>query len=352
MAPSISSINGTWSHGSSVIISGSGFLTKSPAAPLVWADFEEGVLEESPLSSGTLLYDNANLFTVNPRSRSVYCIGGTPLTSASSPVGTTNWGEVSRNVEVRVAPGGANPQIFGFCRRYYSENNMLRGTYGGDLGQYKVNRMGPNTGESAPDVILLSYINMGNDPNGIPEGILNYYMPEYYEVQYYGRREPPYQQWFTEEFIIDCGTYGEYDASAQYWENCNLIVNSSGFLGWSANGPHPNSWFCFQNYYSNYEGPSASAYAYFDDVYLDNTLSRVMLGNANTYDDCTIREPQIPSAWSTSSITATVNLGGLASSGSAWLYVVDSTGEVSSGEEITINAGESAPIGTPILSVR
>ena len=41
-APSISGVNGTVSHNQSVTISGSGFGTKSPAAPRVYSDFEDG----------------------------------------------------------------------------------------------------------------------------------------------------------------------------------------------------------------------------------------------------------------------------------------------------------------------
>src|SRR5262245_5388510 len=41
-APTISGTSGTYSTGQSIQLSGSGFGSKSPAAPYVWADFEGG----------------------------------------------------------------------------------------------------------------------------------------------------------------------------------------------------------------------------------------------------------------------------------------------------------------------
>jgi len=65
------------------------------------------------------------------------------------------------------------------------------------------------------------------------------------------------------------------------------------------------------------------AWRYFDDIYIDRTFSRVILGNAATYATCTILEPQIPSAWSATSITVEGNLGALTAD-SAWVYVFNS----------------------------
>ncbi len=65
-------------------------------------------------------------------------------------------------------------------------------------------------------------------------------------------------------------------------------------------------------------------YKYFDDLYFDTTFSRVELCNHATHTRATICEPQIPSAWSTGSITVTVNLGALTGD-TAYLYVFDSS---------------------------
>ncbi len=66
------------------------------------------------------------------------------------------------------------------------------------------------------------------------------------------------------------------------------------------------------------------AFRYFDDVYIDNTLARVVLANHIDIDQATIVEPQIPTAWQNLLITVTVNLGMLPPSGSTYLFVFDS----------------------------
>ena len=74
-----------------------------------------------------------------------------------------------------------------------------------------------------------------------------------------------------------------------------------------------------------------------DNIYIDNTPQRVEVGNASTWTACTHREIQIPSAWSSNSITFSVNQGAFTSGQQAYLYVVDSTGAVNaSGYPITI----------------
>src|SRR5574343_1607823 len=48
-APAISSISGSISHGSSITINGTGFGVKSPAAPYIWANFDDGSSQPSSL---------------------------------------------------------------------------------------------------------------------------------------------------------------------------------------------------------------------------------------------------------------------------------------------------------------
>jgi hypothetical protein len=64
-----------------------------------------------------------------------------------------------------------------------------------------------------------------------------------------------------------------------------------------------------------------------DDVYVDNTWARVVLGNAATLDACTRLEIQIPIKWSGNSVTIMARTGSAFSQGTtAYLYVVDSNG--------------------------
>jgi hypothetical protein len=96
------------------------------------------------------------------------------------------------------------------------------------------------------------------------------------------------------------------------------------------------------------EDGDVNAYQYFDDIYMDTTFSRVMLANNSNYDNATIIEPQIPSAWSSNSITFTANLGKFQDQGTAYLFVFDSNNtRNATGFPVTIGEGSgdsTAPV--------
>ncbi|HRC72046.1 MAG TPA: hypothetical protein PK880_05875 [Candidatus Competibacter sp.] len=83
----------------------------------------------------------------------------------------------------------------------------------------------------------------------------------------------------------------------------------------------------------------AGSYSY-DDVFIDHTRARVELGNTDTWSNSTIREVQIPTAWSDGSITVNINKGSF-TTGTAYLFVVDSAGNASKGYPITLSAGNT-----------
>ena len=105
--------------------------------------------------------------------------------------------------------------------------------------------------------------------------------------------------------------------------------------------------FSTQNYDNLYFGayfamdkytPTPQMWLYWDEVYIDTTQARVEIGNASSWSACTHREIQIPSSWSSSSISVTVNQGSFSDGGGAYLYVVDSNGNVNdSGRAITFD---------------
>ncbi len=82
---------------------------------------------------------------------------------------------------------------------------------------------------------------------------------------------------------------------------------------------------------------SDTAYTYSDDLYISHTQARVMIGDASTFENSHHREMQIPLDWSSTSIQIQFNPGSFAENAEAYLYVINSDGEVnSSGYAITI----------------
>ncbi len=97
---------------------------------------------------------------------------------------------------------------------------------------------------------------------------------------------------------------------------------------------------------------SDDAFRYFDDIYIDTSLARVMLANNSNYNQATVVEPQIPSAWSSNLITVKVNLGKFPSSGSAYLFVFDSNNNHNSvGYPVTIGGGNPPPAAPTALRI-
>jgi hypothetical protein len=83
---------------------------------------------------------------------------------------------------------------------------------------------------------------------------------------------------------------------------------------------------------------------YYADVYYDHSLARVILADKATYSQATILEPQIPSAWSGTQITATVNLGKLPDTGTAYLFVFAADGSANStGFPVTLGGSVEPP---------
>jgi hypothetical protein len=88
----------------------------------------------------------------------------------------------------------------------------------------------------------------------------------------------------------------------------------------------------------------ASNWRYFDDIYVDTTLQRVVIADKPVLSQARIIETQIPSAWSDGSITATVNLGKFTQGQTAYLFVVDATGTPSAkGQAVTAGGNAFMP---------
>jgi chitodextrinase len=99
--------------------------------------------------------------------------------------------------------------------------------------------------------------------------------------------------------------------------NQKLRTSSNDFVKWTFGGA----------YYSMC-GSSDTGTVDVDEFYMDDTRARVEVCNASTWSGITKCELQIPTAWSDASITATFNKGYLGSSTTAYVYVIDATGNV------------------------
>jgi hypothetical protein len=358
-APSISSINGTVTHGQYVTIHGSSFGTKSTAQPVVWDD-----------CSGTSITSKWS--------------GGWPDTSLDPSYGITyrTPAQVGRNIPL---PHSHITKYL--CGAHYPDN-------GPDEG-YNVMVWKNRTISTFPSYTFASWYQRSDDNWEFGLGSPG---DDNYKCFDYSTGTSPY----TMDSSTDSNWYIEYNTRpTSRTSSCSWHLNddggslTSGVSWWYSGAVNPMSgvWtkieveICYTSQTSgyiklwengtlkiNYAGPtdrysgtarndgiggyarskpSTSNWRYFADLYLDYSRARVIIGNASTFSSSTIREVQVPTSWSDSSVTIKVNQGGFADEATAYLYVVDDTGTPNSaGYPITFGEEEGEEDTTaPTVSI-
>jgi hypothetical protein len=344
-APSISGVSGTISHGQSITISGSGFGSKSTAAPAVWDN-----------CSGTDVLDK---WDVNYNADSGSSYAGAYRTPAS----------LGRNV----ALPHSNITKY-FCGAHYPGTSAQAGWNVGVAKNRTVtswpcysyisfyNRADPSWTWSA-DSTDDNYKEYDWSRDSWPYGADNWYLEYYYRSSWHLNDDStdglarPISGWHQGDHWNVTSSWMKVEMEIRHdtsssgyikvWENGVLKVNFTGQNTWASTGTYNELIGGFAR------DRSTSNWRYFADMYLDYSLQRVMIGNASTLaSSTTLREVQIPSAWSASSITVTVNQGGFANGSTAYLYVFDDTGTANStGYAITFGDTPAADTTPPTVTI-
>jgi len=416
----ISSMAGDFDSGSTITLTGYNFGTKSPAKPMVWADFDSGSANTSPFgmltnpwrnnhaadyttlgqdvnSTGSLRHiitDSVSLILlINLEDSHPHYPGVTKVyvfnkrkydtsdywTYQNHLTGTSTGGNTSTTLNDTTANWEANAY----------RNKALTITGGTGAGQtrktsastatsvtiatpwdvvpdststydltgfvnYKFFRLWakptgsssnrPNTvfvysGEATPSVAMTTEYSGSGCKSSSPQNSKGYGWP------------PPAQRWTTEEYYA---TMAYQTGEAHMWRDGDLQMSRTNFTTWQPDcdtSPYdPAEWHAIsvENFLTiNAPNPRYPAYVYMDDVYIDNTPARIVLGNADTLAASTHREIQIPQTWSDTSLTFIANPGTFADGATAYLYVVDASGN-SSRNGFRITMGESRTPSTVI----
>ena len=303
-APAVTGVSGTLTHGSSVTITGTSFGTKSPAKPLIWADFETDL---NPTNLGVETSWDA--------------INNMALATDNQPSGSTQsargdiYATTSVNFFLRYQYFDA---AYASWKRMYnwtvSEQNMkFFRIYA--VGSYPNFAMSWHSGG-------LSIVEGCDTTNwGITSG------------------SPSANQWTNEEFVFQASSgLNVYDGIIKYYRDGALLHNITDLRTRCTTYPNELERLYTDNYRSGIT-PSPGDYIYMDDIYIDTTWARVMIGDASTWAAITNREIQPPSAWSTTSITVTLNQGKLVDLDGSWLYVMDANGDANSSGYLLSDAG-------------
>jgi hypothetical protein len=325
--PNMSRVEGILTHGASVTILGGGFGAKPTPEPLKFDDFENGLAGQGISTTGYWSIETTANTTFDSGTQRH---GNSALNIRHNPVyGTNNgvfykddvgWtGRVYVNFWIQIAQVNGDDQYQLKIWRLHEEHSHLARplvacqtwwtTASGDTAwQYYYEAHNGNGGAGNVGGPLPAAGYWFNVACEYDDGTID---TEDGYIRVYASRTPP--------------SAGPYSVLSR-----NLMMLVTG-----ASDPVD----CISLGYNLANG-GTEAITLWDDIYLDNTWARVEMGDNADYDSCTHREIQIPSAWSDTSITVTVNQGSFMNGGTAYLFVVDADGNVNTNGHPVVIGGE------------
>jgi hypothetical protein len=352
-APSGLKASGTFSHKGTVTITGTGFGTKGTAAPVIWDDASgNSILDKwdgawpnnnpaynttyrSPMRGIGLPHNNVTRYIAGAHAESAGAQGGYNVIpfkyrTISSYPAYSFWSWYERADDKWVFNGNGNYKTFAF-----SEG---QGPYNMPNNWYVV----INPPQPLSNTSLLTYT-FNDDTNSCT--------PQYGWCTLMPTDTNGHSHWWDAAINPMSGTWKKVQMEIKYtnqndgyiklWEDGVLRINYAGSTDKYPGNTRTEGPGGYTNMYGN-----SNNWRYWDDVYLDYSLARVVLANNADITKATIIEPQIPSSWSDGSIGITVNLGKFTAGQTAYLFVYDPTGAHNSAG-LPITVGSSAGTAPP-----
>lgn len=320
---------GSLADGDELVLNGT-FTAKASGTPLVYDEFEHGSLGDQINNNDATIGEWLSRTGSTPGSQAyvlrsnVRAFKGTRSAASNHTDAFSGNGSIYRDVQ-----GGAETWYFDYwsytapvagrsrnhkCWRLYDvggdglDNNVEAGN--------EVWRGAVGTGEHGPDP---PWHYCGDIEEGSPA--------EDYNL--------PYNQWvhFEVEFKATAS-----NSLYRNWHDCILICEASK-LGASVPGG-ARVGVRLQNYWANDAGDgypaNSGCISYTDVAFVDNTLQRVVICNANTFAAATRRAIQPSTAWGTSQITCRVNTAGLSASDTHYAIVLGPQGSTATPELVQL----------------
>lgn len=338
----ITAVSDTVGHGRSITISGSGFGTKSPAAPIKWDTFDDaGAVDGDRLATEQPEWIDPG----NPDGgyyTSDYAYSGELSVQNEHLLPWTSHENFKTNYFVT---GEQDTIFYSYYFRYvggytssYAMNiklgriNWLAGAgnwYNGH-GATTANNVSPLLGRcdvrysfwnETGDTLRSPHV---NTPDGQSYLYCSVDMTRWNRIDFYKAMSDPGV--YNGHIFMWNVTIGDYDIDDD--------ALRTSLSGWDMNA----DLVALPLMYANQYDQTVEFALMVDDVYVDNTLARVELGNNASFFNCTRREMQIPSAWAADAITVTVNTGAFNSNDTAYLFVVNADGTPSTGYPVVIGA--------------
>lgn len=345
-APAVTGTTGTLTHGTSVTISGSGFGSKASAAPVAFGDMENnsvnariGAWTQTGYPDGIITVSGSNARHANSSynatctfaNQNEFCaFQGAP---ASASIYAQYWVYLDSGFDW----GLANIKLFRLWATSGAENLRVQSYNRGDVvvegpdeghGGYYSGACPPSPsggwypvvpGGSTADAV---WGHSSNCSDWLPGSI------EWRSLQ----TDISKSAWHLFQFEFQEGSANTANGTLRWWVDGKKVFDHSDVT--TRTGAY-NKFVQVLGFYRDSTNDGTGT-LHLDDLYIDNTWSRVEIGDASTYATSTHREIQPATSWEDGSVAVTLNRGSFGASDNAYLYVVDSTGAVnSSGYAIT-----------------
>lgn len=323
-APSVSGVTGTPATGQSIRITGGGFGVKSPAAPHLWADFESGI---------------------NP--------SGLGQKSSWDTVGSMTWaaGEGYKGTGAAKASNSSGNWTLGTTYDAWSREGQRSYIYKRTRHNFLVTDTSQNwknwrawAESGKPNIYFAS-----NNGRAYVEYIGQ-------ESGFWGDFNPNSTNWVSEEILLQASSsINVKDGRLTYRVDGVNKANGSVMTRSSVAPDYITQNYALHSVLANSSlwSPSWSSNnrVWADNIYVDTTWARVMIGDASTFTSSRNLDIQIPTAWADGSITVVANTPSFSSGSRAYLYVFDAAGNVNAnGYAITIGQGGTVSNQAPSVS--
>jgi len=309
-APTITSINGEITHGSTIQVSGSGFGQKTNAQPFKWDDFENGALGDSPSNYGWLRYGDLNPVYTNKRSYS-----GSQAILRETPYSRDDFNSVGlkglNSLQIYYSVWFFWEKISGNYDSGRPVVKLLRvnSSIAGTAGAFYRGGNGPSfwmTQQPVPSESVWTYAGVVNSNGTDQQDITDIVKGKWHRIELYMRLSDP---------------AGSSNGEARVWINGIPSYNKQGVTRPSSDAGYLLDNFLLPGMID--KGGQVMNY-FVDDVYVDRTPQRIELCTSPTWENCkTNKTIQKVTAWSDTSVSFEINLETLPLSNKLYAYVID-----------------------------
>jgi hypothetical protein len=337
-APSITSISGTVSHGQTVTVNGSGFGVKSPVAPAVWDNglaysLSNGACIPTPNGSPSCVGSNPYGWNGTGGKTTVYYKTSNPR-GVWTPHYTNQWAS-SLDSEVDM-DGLVVPGVSTTKQMYVTFWTYLTSTAanGGNKYMRLLSGAANSWGDAGNGTFIWA-------PDGHFE-VFDFSSSSYLVNNYNTPTVSSFPSWNRMEAFADSSGSGPI---------ISVALNNTASAKFTASPTA--SWYIDQlaglgaDFSATPNEPQQPTMDW-GEIYADNTQARVEICNASSKTSSTHCEIQIPqTTWIDGQLQIQINQGSFANSSTAYLFVVDAAGNVSTGKQITFGGSVASGPTTP-----